>query len=421
MSDSQWVHMEWPKIAASINHNKAVFDKSYKCVNKEVPIKVETLEIHIKIIIKEYNNICRIVTTIEDRLTETHKKHCHKILRSLNKRLINISIRHNLDIQIPEDLHSLVNINENQLQNLEESKGDIDIEIESDIESLPEDIEIKNNETKMPDQIEKDREYVRQLSTTIPEFDGKKSSLTRFITALRITDRTKGTQEDLAVEIIKSKIIGPILYKVTNETTIRGIIDILNSNVKGESAEVVKAKLLNIKQKGKTASQYTTEIDNLRKQLETIYIDLGLSAEIADNFATKESIQAMTKNCEYEKLRIILEAGNYNTFSDAAGKYIHCSTEMTGSPSSVLYFNNGQHNYRGNNNYRGRGRGRGNRGGYNTNYNNRGNFRGNYRGNNRGRNNSNRGNRQNQNNNNNNNVRAIEAASTSQNATASGN
>lgn len=423
MSDSQWVHMEWPKIAASINHNKAVFDKSYKCVNKEVPIKVETLEIHIKIIIKEYNNICRIVTTIEDRLTETHKKHCHKILRSLNKRLINISIRHNLDIQIPEDLHSLVNINENQLQNLEESKGDIDIEIESDIESLPEDIEIKDNETKMPDQIEKDREYVRQLSTTIPEFDGKKSSLTRFITALRITDRTKGTQEDLAVEIIKSKIIGPILYKVTNETTIRGIIDILNSNVKGESAEVVKAKLLNIKQKGKTASQYTTEIDNLRKQLETIYIDLGLSAEIADNFATKESIQAMTKNCEYEKLRIILEAGNYNTFSDAAGKYIHCSTEMTGSPSSVLYFNNGQHNYRGNNNYRGhyRGRGRGNRGGYNTNYNNRGNFRGNYRGNNRGRNNSNRGNRQNQNNNNNNNVRAIEAASTSQNATASGN
>lgn len=131
----------------------------------------------------------------------------------------------------------------------------------------------------------------------------------------------------------------------------------------------------------------------------------------------------MIKNCEYEKLRIILEAGNYNTFSDAAGKYIHCSTEMTGSPSSVLYFNNGQHNYRGNNNYRGhyRGRGRGNRGGYNTNYNNRGNFRGNYRGNNRGRNNSNRGNRQNQNNNYNNNVRTIEAASTSQNATASGN
>lgn len=100
----------------------------------------------------------------------------------------------------------------------------------------------------------------------------------------------------------------------------------------------------------------------------------------------------MTKNCEYEKLRIILEAGNYNTFSDAAGKYIHCSTEMTRSPSSVLYFNNGQQNYKGNNNYRGhyRGRGRGNRGGYNTNYNNRGNFRGNYRGNNRGRNNSNR-------------------------------
>lgn len=61
------------------------------------------------------------------------------------------------------------------------------------------------------------------------------------------------------------------------QPSLTGIIDILNSNVKGESAEVVKAKLLNIKQKGKTASQYTTEIDNLRKQLETIYIDLASS------------------------------------------------------------------------------------------------------------------------------------------------
>lgn len=35
------------------------------------------------------------------------------------------------------------------------------------------------------------------------------------------------------------------------QPSLTGIIDILNSNVKGESAEVVKAKLLNIKQKGK--------------------------------------------------------------------------------------------------------------------------------------------------------------------------
>jgi len=49
--------------------------------------------------------------------------------------------------------------------------------------------------------------YIKDISNAIPEFNGQKIHLQRFITALKLVILTKGTFEDLAVEIIKSKII----------------------------------------------------------------------------------------------------------------------------------------------------------------------------------------------------------------------
>lgn len=407
--------MEWSELAKKINNFKDKFEKSYKCVNKNAPIRVETLIHHIKILVLNYNNIVQLYLSKENRLTEQHVNQCKKIIKSLGTRISYISTRHNIVIDIPTDLKLMATFEPDQLKELNESKptldNDPDIEADSDIEPL----ELAEPNMAVT-QVALDREYVRQVSSTIPEFDGKKLSLARFLTALRLVDRTKGTQEDLAVEVIKSKIIGPTLYKVQNETSIIGIINKLNTNIKGESTDVIKAKLLNIKQKGKSASQYTAEIDSLRKQLEAAYIDDGLDFDNAEKFSTKETISAMTKNCDYEKLRIILEAGNFSNFNDAMGKYIQCSTEMTGSPSTVLYYKG--RNDRGNysrNNQRGRGNSRGNGNfHYNGNNNNRGNFRGNYRGGNRGRNNSNRGGYQNQNSNNRGNVRVTQGNSENQ-------
>ncbi|XP_039226117.1 uncharacterized protein LOC120320466 [Drosophila yakuba] len=219
----------------------------------------------------------------------------------------------------------------------------------------------------MTDSAATSREYVRQISSTIPEFDGKKVNLNRFLTALRLTDLTKGDQEMLAVEVIKTKIIGPLSYKVENERTIIGIIGVLKASVKGEPPDVIKAKLLNTQQRGKTAAQYTTEIENLRRSLEAAYIDDGLDSNNADKFGTKEAITAMIKNCEHDKLKTILEAGNFSTINSVIEKYIHCCTEMTGNSNSVFFYNNRgyfrgnsyrgnyQNNYNYNNNYRGRG------------------------------------------------------------------
>jgi len=46
--------------------------------------------------------------------------------------------------------------------------------------------------------------------------------------------------------------------------------------------------MANIYQRGKTATQFTNELDNLRNLLKASYIDEGLNAEHTDKFRTKK-------------------------------------------------------------------------------------------------------------------------------------
>jgi len=108
--------------------------------------------------------------------------------------------------------------------------------IESDISVL----DIKANIMADP---AAQRAYIEDISNAIPEFNGQKVHLQRFITALKLVNLTEGTFEDLAVGVIKSKIIGYTLYKVQNETTRNSIIKKLQDTIVGETSDVVKAKM----------------------------------------------------------------------------------------------------------------------------------------------------------------------------------
>jgi hypothetical protein len=428
--------MDWQEIRKELKEIKVNFDKSYKCITQNREVRQSTLNKHAQILVECFNEARQLICSEKERLTTSHLTQAVKFLNKFRENLLNVKTRHSLEVTIPTIFNTPVVSTLNQeIESIEDFELDIKKEDLHDLSipaviTLPELSEEENSDTSssssitqkritMTDSAATSREYVRQISSTIPEFDGKKVNLNRFLTALRLTDLTKGDQEMLAVEVIKTKIIGPLSYKVENETTIIGIISVLKASVKGESPDVIKAKLLNTQQRGKTAAQYTTEIENLRSSLEAAYIDDGLDSNNADKFATKEAITAMTKNCEHDKLKTILEAGNFNTMNSVIEKYIHCCTEMTGNSNSVLFYNSRGH-FRGNNNrgnYQNRGNGRGNYNNYNNNYRSRGGYRGGNRG--RGGNQNNnrgggyyRGNQnQNQNNrnNNNNSVRNVQS------------
>lgn len=236
-------------------------------------------------------------------------------------------------------------------------------------------------------------EFLNTASRLIPDFDGKFENLRSFVDALNLVDGLKGSHEEVAVNLIRTKLKGNARNLIDNEPTIPQIIAKLSGSVKGESVEVLSAKILNIKQNNKSANAYCSEIEVLTKTLESAYISDGLSCGLAEKYSTQVAVKAMTRNCTIDKVKLIMEAGQFGTLNEAVGKFVNSCTEATGQQNAILYFGNKPSNY---NNRGGGNRFRG-RGGYNSQYNGRnngntnksgrnGNHRGNYRG--RGQNNN---------------------------------
>lgn len=96
--------------------------------------------------------------------------------------------------------------------------------------------------------------------------------------------------------------------------------------VKGELVEVITAKLMNLKQKNKTANQYTKEVDELTKALEGAYIADGLTNNLASRYRTQQAVRAMAKNSSTDKVKLIMETGNFATMNEAISKFVNSCT-----------------------------------------------------------------------------------------------
>ncbi|XP_039228381.1 putative uncharacterized protein DDB_G0284213 isoform X2 [Drosophila yakuba] len=401
--------MEWSEIAKRIDDFRYRFDKSYKCINRDAVIKPETLKSHTEIVVGEYNNIVTLVNNYKNRFTPEHCNKCLRVIKSLNTRLNNIKNRRHIAINVPESLDQLVEFDPDQFKGLDESIQTGDAESDSDIETLEESdqIEFKPEPITISEMAQTVTEFIRLATSLIPEFDGRHENLQSFLDALGLLDSLKGAHETTAVSLIKTKLKGLARNLISNEQTINEIIAQLSTAVKGESVEVISAKLLNLQQKNKTANQYTQEVEKLTKALEGAYISEGISQSIANKYSTTAAVKAMTQNCSIDKVKLIMQAGTFTNMNEAISKFVNSCTEITGQSNTVLHYRRGANN----NNRGGRGynRDRNNYHNYNrgSSYNNNNyNYRGGRRGQNqgRGRVNSNQSN-------NNNNVRMLQNTS----------
>jgi len=190
--------------------------------------------------------------------------------------------------------------------------------------------------------------------------------------ALGVLGSLKSTHETTAISLTQTKLKGHVRNLISNEQTIAAIITQLSSSVKGES--VISAQLLNLRQRNKTANQYTQEVEKLTKALEGVYISEGLSQSLANKYSTTTAVKAMTQNCSIDKVKLIMQSGTFTNMNDAIFKFLNSCTEITGQSNTLLYYRRGANN----NNRGGRGyyRGRNNyhnnysRGSYNNNNNN---------------------------------------------------
>lgn len=405
--------MEWNELYGKINNIKIDFDKSYKSVSQNRPIQKATVRKHVEILVKCFNEARILIYGHRERLNSDHWSQVSKLLIRLRSNLISVKQRFDLEIVVPNVLNTPIAVDDaldsdsaetDDLESKENSETKPKLE-EEDLNNLTipavytdtdiyTDSDTPSEESTPVTMAQTNIDFINTASKLIPVFDGKAENLTSFVDALEIVESIKGDHEQLAVSIIKTKLKGAARNLIGNETTISQVISRLKGNVKGETVEVLSAKLMNLQQRNKTANQYTQEIEQMTKALEGAYISDGLTLELARSYSTQHAVKAMTKNCTIDKVKLIMQAGTFNTMNDAVSKFVSSCTEATGQSNTVLYYKNysqrGSKRGRGNNNYRGNSRWY-----QNNQHNNNG--QGQYRGNNyRGRGNSNRGQNNNQ-------------------------
>lgn len=291
--------------------------------------------------IKYNNHIKPIFTTIRDRVVRSYQ-----VLEVDYK--IPIHILKKIDPQVKDEL-SLTDILEDT------SAQDDDSDSTSDSRSkIKQDILTKFN---MPLSAP---EFFNLASKIVPaEFDGSEDKLTSFLDALTLLKANVETHEGNAVAYVKTRLTGKARNIVGESATLEEISLKLKNGIKSESSQSVTSKLLNLKQRYNDA-KYITEIEGLTHKLKQAYIGEGVPENVAESYTTNTTIKALSANATSEKVKIIMEAGNFHTVQEAMQKFVNVTAENSSS-TTVLYTKRqdrgGQRsNYRGRRNFETRGR-----------------------------------------------------------------
>lgn len=385
---------KWELLQKLISSEKENFRRAYKCINKNIYVRPETVRKHLNTIISSLETIREVAYKNREKFTKDHKEEVLEVYWNLRDQLVRILDKYNINQTIPHSIEEPLKIDTNIILPSGGSEKFAPIsEEETDSDSEEFGDKIKMAQTVI--------EFLNTASKLICDFDGKPENLRTFLDSIQLVDSLKGTHEQVAVSIIKTKLKGTARNLIDNESSIAEIVNKLKNSVKGESVEVLSAKIMNIRQNNKPANVYCSEIESLVKSLESTYISDGLSCELASKYSTQIAVKALTNNCANEKVKLIMQAGQFNSMNDVISKFVNTCTETTGQHNAVLYYGQRPNN----NNYRrGRGRFRG-RGNFsrNNNYNNRNNNNNNNYSNNNYRSRGGRGN----NNGNRNHARAI--------------
>lgn len=322
--------MDWQQIVNKVRLIKEHFDRSYKCINTDRPTKGETVEKHTKILFDRLEEIRVVLNVHYSRLTISQKSAADNFFTDVGDKLVNVLSRRGLKVNLPTTLHERVEYSVNTEHPPDEpsSHSGVKCAVENTSSNISgKSIISTDNPTIMPQSL---TEFLSLASKLLPEFDGKLENLNSFLDALSLVDSIKEGHETVAINLEKTKLKGKARNLVTNESTLSSIIEKLKSTVKGESTELIAAKIMNIKQYNKSANTYTEEIEMLTKSLENAYLSDGLPTQTASKYAIQTAVKAMTKNCSHDRVKLVMEAGNFESLNEAVSKFVICCTEVTG-------------------------------------------------------------------------------------------
>lgn len=354
----------WELIRTVFVTEREKFCKAYKCINKNTFIRPETVRKHLGTLVVTFEAIRNLLHQHSGRLTKEHEEEGLEFYWETRDKLVKIFSKYQINQEVPHTLSEPVIIDLDRVltpESLEklspigEDQSDADTDSDKEVQVQ----DSKNTlRTKMPLSA---IDFINTASRLIPDFDGRPENLKSFLDALQLVGTVKETHDAIAVTLVKTKLRGTARNIIGNEATLEQVINKLKTSVKGESVEVLTAKIMNIQQSNKSANVYAKEIEDMTRALENAYIGDGLPLELAGKYSTQTAVKAMTKNCKLNEVKLVMRAGQFHTMNEVVAKFVNTCTETTGSENTILHLKT---QYHGNNQGRfQRGRGGYNRGG----------------------------------------------------------
>lgn len=231
---------------------------------------------------------------------------------------------------------------------------------------LFDDLEPEDSDTELVIANESDNTMAFDLkaaATIVPYFEGEADELDKFLAGVRLLTRLMPDAEaELLLEFVKSRLNKKARDVAGSATTIESMIEKLQQSCTSTTnSETEEARLAAMKQKGKDATTFATEIQTLTDGLSNMYIKEGVPPSMAQRLANKAGVHALVNGIRNPQIKILLLSGRYETVADATTKLL---VEEQSAPEVAKVFQQatsnrpprgqGRGRYR-SNNYRGRG------------------------------------------------------------------
>lgn len=358
----------WEGILAKLlSLSNLVRNESKRVLKKQIP-KSDTIKNEVQANLLEYfNNFVKLVRFVYPSLNKEQEIYIKKLFTSLRDRVIRSYQVLKVPYKVPTSYLEYINL-EIFDEEFEESE---DKEESSESEAIPEQNIPK---IKLENMAMSKTEFFNFASKIFPnEFDGSPSKLQSVIDSLNLLRVNCENHENNAVAYVKTRLVGKARDLIDDNDNLDTIINKLRTRIKTESSHMVTAKIFSLKQQHKDSTRYATEIEVLTETLKRAYINEGVPIAVAESYTTNTIVKALRTNSNSEKVKLIMEAGNFTNCEEAISKFITISGDTTPDSSTIFYTRNSQRYRAGNRHHRGhQSRGRGH---YSENYTNNSDYR----------------------------------------------
>lgn len=302
--------MQWEDTERKINEHYTEIKRLFKCLNKASLPKCEIVQENSKLLIKEFNNLTKLVDSIDN---EEHKQHYENIVASSKEKLKSLLIYLNekVDLPIPSEFSIPHESKHNQEEKMTQSTIDI----------------------------------LRLFAQTINKnYSGDPLGLPAFINSIELLESVVTSDNINTLKMfILSKLESKALEAIpTNPETIQIIKNALKEKIKPDSSKIIEGRMLALKHDNMTHQEFAKTAEDLADSLKRTLIVEGISQEKANELTIEKTVQMCRTTTRSNLVKSIIASSTFPDAKTVIAKFI-IETTNESKESQILSYKSANH------------------------------------------------------------------------------